>query len=122
VTWSPLRYLRLSANFARDFGGINFDFDSSGGRRTRAGLAMEYDISRRLLFRASVRFQHANEAGIASGDNRIEDTYQYKVSLGYQLNRYWNLSLDYAYEAREAKDYFSEFDRHVVQVGATARF
>ena len=122
VTWSPRRNIRLSANFARDFGGINFDFDSVGGRRTRAGLGIEYDITRQLLFRASFRYQHANEGGIIATDKRVEDTFQYKVSFGYQANRYWNLFLDYAYEARESRDYFSEFDRHVVQVGATARF
>jgi len=122
VTWSPRRHIRLTASFARDFGGINFDFDAAGGQRTRAGLGLEYDISRQLLFRASFRYQHANEAGITAASNRIEDTYEYKASLGYQANRYWNLSLDYAYEARRALDYFAEFDRHVIQAAATARF
>ena len=122
VTWSPRRHIRLTASFARDFGGINFDFDAAGGHRTRAGLGLEYDISRRLLFRTSFHYQHANEAGIAAAGSRVEDTYQYKASLGYQANRYWNLSLDYAYEARRALDYFAEFDRQVIQASATARF
>jgi len=122
LTWSPRRNLRLLANFARDFGGINFDFDSAGGQRTRVGFGVEYDISRQLLFRASFRYQHANEAGVIAADTRVEDTYQVKASLGYQANRYWNLFLDYAYEAREARNYFDEFDRHVIQAGATTRF
>jgi hypothetical protein len=122
VIWSPRRNLRLLASFARDFGGINFDFDSAGGQRTRAGFGIEYDISRQLLFRGSFRYQHANEAGVIATDTRVEDTYQVKASLGYQANRYWNLFLDYAYEAREARNYFDEFDRHVIQAGATARF
>jgi hypothetical protein len=122
VIWSPRRHVRVTASFARDFGGINFDLDAAGGQRTRAGLGLEYDISRQLLFRTSVRYQHANEAGITAAGNRVEDTYEYKASLGYQASRYWNLSLDYAYEARRARDYFAEFDRHVVQAAATARF
>jgi hypothetical protein len=122
LTWSPRRNWRLSAGFARDFGGVNFDLDASGGRRTRATFGLEYDITRQLFFRAAFRYQHANEAGIAAGATRIEDTYQYKASLGYQANRYWNLFFDYAYERRDSRDFLSEFDRQIIQGGAVVRF
>ena len=120
--WSPLRHLRLRAGAAREFGGVSFDLDASGGRRTRADFAIDYDITRRLFLRASFNYTHANEAGLALGEKRVEDTHQYRASLGYQLNRHWNLFLDYAVESRDANIEANQLERHVVQVGAVARF
>jgi hypothetical protein len=122
LTWSPLRYLRLRAGAAREFGGVSFDLDRSGGRRTRADFNIDYDITRQLLLRGSFNYLHANEAGLAAGEKRVEDTYQYRASLVYQLNRYWNLFLDYAVENRDANIEGNQLDRHIVQMGVVARF
>jgi len=122
LSWSPRRNLRLKGSVARDFGGVNFDLDAAGGRRTRADLVVEYDITRQLFFRTTFAHKHANEAGISTGAKRLEDTYVYKNSLGYQMNRFWSLFLDYAYERREALTATDEFERHVIQAGAVARF
>lgn len=122
LSWSPRRNLRLKASFARDFGGVNFDLDAAGGRRTRTDLVIEYDITRQLFFRSTLAYKHANEAGITTGTNRVEDTYQMRNSLGYELNRFWSVFLDYAYERRDALNADDEFKRHVIQAGAVARF
>ena len=122
LTWSPLRHLRLRAGAAREFGGVSFDLDASGGRRTRADFNIDYDVARRLFLRGSVSYLHANEAGLALGEKRVEDTYQYRASLGYQLNRHWSLFLNYAVENRDANIETNHLERHIVQAGAVARF
>ena len=122
LSWSPRRNLRLRTSFSRDFGGVNFELDSGSGRRTRADLVVEYDITRQLFFRSTLAYKHANEAALTSAAKRLEDTYQYRNSLGYQLNRYWSLFLDYAYERRDALTEVDQFERHVIQAGAVARF
>ncbi len=122
VSWTPTRKLRLKAGFARDFGGVSFDLDSVGGRRTRADFLLEYEITRQLYFRASFAHLHANEAGLISGAGRLENYYQYKASLGYEMNRFWSLFLDYDYERRDANFEINEFERHIIQTGVVARF
>jgi len=122
LSWAPRRNLRFKGTFARDFGGVNFQLDAGSGRRTYGDLVVEYDITRQLFFRSTLAYKHANETGITTGGKRLEDTYAYKNSLGYQMNRYWSLFLDYAYERRDALIVTDEFERHVIQAGAVARF
>jgi hypothetical protein len=122
LSWLPTRKLRLKAGFARDFGGVSFDLDSVGGRRTRADALIEYEITRQLYFRASFAHLHANESSIVSGGGRNENWQQYKTSLGYEMNRYWSLFLDYAYERRDANAEINEFERQIIQTGVVARF
>jgi hypothetical protein len=122
ITWAVLRNVRLRAGFAREFGGVNFDLDSVGGRRTRADFGIDYDITRRLFARTMLTYLHANENSIATGTSRIEDTYQYRLSLAYQLDRYWSLFADYAFETRQSESGTDEFERQVVQAGVIARF
>jgi hypothetical protein len=122
LAWSPARNIRLRAGVKRDFGGVSIALDSSGGRRTHADAAIEYDITRQLFFRATFTHLHANEASLISGEQRIENSQTYAASLGYQMNRFWSLVLDYAYERRDAVDETSEFKRHIVQTGVIARF
>ena len=122
LSWSPHRNVRIKTGFSRDFGGVSFDLDSVGGRRTRADIALEYDITRQLFFRASFAHLHANEASIISGAGRLENTYTYKASLGYELTRFWSLYLDYSYEQRDANISTKEFERQIIQTGVVARF
>jgi hypothetical protein len=122
LTWAPSRNLRMTAGFTRDFGGVSFDLDSVGGRRTRANAVLEYDITRQLFFRATFAYLHANEASISAGGGRLEDTYLYKASLGYEISRFWSLYLDYAYERRDANIEANEFQRQIIQTGVIARF
>jgi hypothetical protein len=122
LSWSPQRNVRIKAGFTRDFGGVSFDLDSTGGRRTRADVALEYDITRQLFFRAGFAYLHANESGIISGGGRLEDTYAYKASLGYELTRFWSLYLDYSFDQRNANFSINEFERQVIQTGVIARF
>jgi hypothetical protein len=122
LAWLPRRNIRITTGLARDFGGVNFDLDSNAGRRTRADIVLDYEITRQLFFRSSFGYLHANEASIATGSGRLEDTYLYKVSLGYELTRYWLLYLDYAYERRDALSEADEFQRQIIQTGVIARF
>jgi hypothetical protein len=122
LSWSPSRNVRIKAGFTRDFGGVSFDFDSVGGRRTRADIVLEYDITRQLFFRAGFAHLHANEASITSGAGRLENTYLYKASLGYELTRFWSLYLDYSFEQRDANFAINEFERQIIQTGVVARF
>ena len=122
LLWSPRRNVRIKASFARDFGGVSFDLDAVGGRRTRADVVLEYDITRQLYFRAGFGHLHANEASIASGVGRIENTYTYKASLGYELTRLWSLYLDYSFQQRDANISTKEFERQIIQTGVVARF
>lgn len=122
LIWTPLRNVRIRTGFARDFGGVSFDLDSVGGRRTRADLTLEYEITRQLFFRANFAHLHANEASLVSGAGRLEDTFLYKASLGYELTRFWNLYLDYSYERRDANFAINEFERQIIQTGVVARF
>jgi hypothetical protein len=114
--------VRIRASFARDFGGVSFDLDSVGGRRTRADFALDYEITRQLFFRASFAHLHANEASLRSGAGRVEDNYLYKASLGYELTRFWSLYLDYSFEQRDANFAANEFERQIIQTGVVARF
>jgi hypothetical protein len=120
--WSPARNVRLKAGFARDFGGVSLTLDSVGGRRTGADFVLEYDITRRLFFRANFIHLHVNESSLSSGNGRLENTYFYKASLGYEISRYWSWYLDYAYERREANIEANEFDRQIIQSGLISRF
>jgi hypothetical protein len=122
LTWSPRRNVVLKTTFARDFGGSSFELDSVGGRRTRADVILDYSITRRLFFRASFAYLHANEASLQTGQTRIEDTFLYKASLAYELTRYWNWYVDYAFEKRDAVIASDEFERAIVQTGVVARF
>lgn len=122
VTWSPRRNIKLRAAFSREFGGVSFDLDATGGRRSRVELGLDYEITRRLHLRTSFHYVHANEAAFIAGTDRIEDTYVYKASLGYHLNRIWTLTLDGLIEKRDSTIPDNSFDRFVVQAGATARF
>jgi hypothetical protein len=122
LAWSPRRNLRLRAGVLRDFGGTSLTLDSVGGRRTYADFVLEYDITRQLFFRANFIHLHANEASLSSGNARLENTYLYKASLGYQISRYWSWYIDYAYERRDAKIETDEFDRQIVQSGLVSRF
>ncbi len=122
LTWSPLRKLRLRAEFLRDFGGVNFDLDSVGGRRTRADFVLDYAITSQLFARASFAYLHANEGSISTGTSRVEDTYIYRGSLGYQMNRYWSLFMDYTYERRDTAIDINQFERQIIQASAVARF
>ena len=56
------------------------------------------------------------------GNERLENTYFYKASLGYEITRYWVWYLDYAYERRDANIEPNEFDRQIIQSGLIARF
>jgi hypothetical protein len=122
LAWLPRRNIRITAGLARDFGGVNFDLDSNAGRRTRADIVLDYEITRQLFFRSSFGYLHANEASIITGAGRLENTYLYKVSLGYELTRFWMLYLDYAYERRDALSESDEFQRQIIQTGVVARF
>jgi len=122
LAWWPLRNLRIKTSVTRDFGGVSFDLDSVGGRRTRADIVLEYDITRQLFFRAGFAHLHANESSIRSGAGRIENTYVFKASLGYELSRFWSVYLDYAYEQREANFSINEFERQIIQTGIVTRF
>ena len=122
LMWSPSRNIRIKAGFARDFGGTNLTLDSVGGRRTHADLLLEYEITRQLFFRANFAHLHANEASLSSGAKRLENTYFYKASLGYEFSRFWSWYLDYAYERRDAKIETDEFERQIIQTGVVARF
>lgn len=122
LTWSPRRYLRFRTSFAREFGGFSFEQDIGGGRRTRATFDAEYDISRRLLFRGGVAYLHGNEASVIAGGQRIEDSYAYRASLSFQLNRYWSLYSDYMFEQRNSTLDLDSYDRHIIQGGVIARF
>ena len=122
LAWWPLRNLRIKTSLARDFGGVSFDLDSVGGRRTRADIVLEYDITRQLFFRAGFAHLHANESSIRSGAGRIENTYVFKASLGYEVSRFWSVYLDYAYEQREANFSINEFERQIIQTGIVTRF
>jgi hypothetical protein len=102
LAWWPLRNCGSRRALTRDFGGVSFDLDSVGGRRTRADVVLEYDITRQLFFRAGFAHLHANEASIGQGAGRLENTYVFKASLGYECPRFWSVYLDYAYERREA--------------------
>jgi Putative beta-barrel porin 2 len=83
---------------------------------------LEYDITRQLFFRANFLHLHANESSLSSGNGRLENTYFYKASLGYEITRYWVWYLDYAYERRDANIEANEFDRQIIQSGLIARF
>jgi hypothetical protein len=122
LLWSPARNIRLKAGFARDFGGVSMTLDAVGGRRTGADFVLEYDITRQLFFRANFIHLHANELSLSSGNGRLENTYFYKASLGYQISQYWSWYIDYAYERREAKVEADEFDRQIIQSGLVSRF
>ena len=122
LLWSPRRNVRLKAGVARDFGGVSLALDSVGGRRTLADLALEYDITRQLFFRANFIHLHANEASLSTGTPRLENTYFYKASVGYQFSRHWSWYVDYAYERRDAKNDVDEFDRQIIQSGIISRF
>jgi hypothetical protein len=122
LAWTPARNVRLKAGFARDFGGVSLTLDSVGGRRTGADFVLEYDITRQLFFRANFVHLHVNESSLSSGGGRIENTYFYKASLGYEITRYWTWYLDYAYERRDANIEANEFDRQIIQSGIVARF
>lgn len=122
LSWSPARNIRIRSSFARDFGGVSFDLDSVGGRRTRADIVLDYEITRQLFFRTSFAYLHANESSLSSGAGRLEDTYLYKASLGYELTRFWELYLDYAFERRDANFEINNFERQIVQTGVVARF
>jgi hypothetical protein len=122
VSWQIRRNVRLRAGFSREFGGVSFDLDSVGGRRTRADFGIDYEITRRFFARTTLAYLHANETGLTTGGGRIEDTYQYRVMLAYQLNRYWTAFADYAFETREAETTVDQFDRQIVQAGVVARF
>lgn len=122
ISWLPRRYLRVRAGVAREFGGVNFDLDSEGGIRTRVDVGIDYEMSRRLLARAGFYYLHADETSISTGETRIEDTYVYRASLAYQMNRYWSAFADYAFEKRESDDVVDTFQRQIVQAGVTAKF
>ena len=122
LLWSPARNVRLKAGVARDFGGVSLTLDAVGGRRTGADFLLEYDITRQLFFRANFLHLHANELSLSSGNGRLENTYFYKASLGYEITRYWVWYLDYAYERRDANVEANEFDRQIIQSGLIARF
>jgi hypothetical protein len=122
LLWSPARNIRLKAGFARDFGGVSLTLDAVGGRRTGADFVLEYDITRQLFFRASFLHLHVNESSLSFGNERLENTYFYKASLGYEITRYWVWYLDYAYEKRDANIEANEFDRQIIQSGLIARF
>jgi hypothetical protein len=122
LAWTPSRNLRIAAGFTRDFGGVSFELDAVGGRRTRADAVLEYDITRQLFFRANFAYLHANEASISAGGGRLENTYLYKASLGYEITRFWSLYLDYSYERRDANVETNEFERQIIQTGVIARF
>jgi hypothetical protein len=122
ISWLILRNVRLRAAFAREFGGVNFDLDSVGGRRTRAEFGVDYEISRRLLMRSTLTYLHANENSISDGGGRLEDTYQYRLALSYQLNRYWSAFADYGFETRQTDSLVDQFDRNIMQAGVVARF
>lgn len=122
LTWSPRRNIRIGSSFSRDFGGISFDLDRTGGRRTRTDVTLDYEITQRLFLRSGFAYLHANETGILTGGGRIEDSYLYKVALGYELARYWTLFVDYSYERRDANPDISSFERQIIQTGVMARF
>gem|GEM_PF-5496815 len=122
ASWTPSRKVRIKAGFARDFGGVSFDLDSVGGRRTRADAQLDYEITRQLFFRATFNHLHANESSLSTGAGRIENTQLYKASLAYELNRFCELFLDYAYERRDANFEINEFERQIFQTGILARF
>ena len=122
LAWSPARNIRIKAGFARDFGGVSLTLDSVGGRRTGADFVLEYEITRQLFFRANFVHLHVNELSLSSGNGRLENTYFYKASLGYEITRYWSWYLDYAYERRDANIEANEFDRQIIQSGVVARF
>jgi hypothetical protein len=122
LTWLPRRNVRITTAVGRDFGGVNFDLDAAGGRRTRVDSSIDYELTRRVFARGTFAYQHSNEASLATGGKRIEDVYQYKASLAYEPTRFWMLFLDYLYERREAKIEENQFDRHIIQGGVVARF
>ncbi len=122
LSWSPARNVRIRSSFSRDFGGVSFDLNSVGGRRTRTDVILDYEMTRQLFFRSSFAYLHANESSIISGAGRLEDSYLAKASLGYELNRFWMLYLDYSYERRDANFEINEFERQIVQTGVIARF
>ena len=123
LAWSPSRNIRIKAGFTRDFGGVSLTLDSVGGRRTHADLLLEYEITRQLFFRANFAHLHANEASISSGDGRLENTYFYKASLGYEISRFWSLvrSTTPTSGATPISKPTSS-SRQIIQTGVVARF
>jgi hypothetical protein len=122
LTWSPARHVRIRSSFSRDFGGVSFDLDSVGGRRTRADIILDYEITRQLFFRSSFGYYHANENSLTTGAGRLEDTYLAKASLGYEFTRFWIVYLDCSWERRDANIDVNEYERQIVQTGVIARF
>jgi hypothetical protein len=122
LAWSPSRNIRIKAGLTRDFGGVSLTLDSVGGRRTHADLLLEYEITRQLFFRANFAHLHANEASLSAGNGRLENTYFYKASVGYEISRFWTWYVDYAYERRDANIESNEFGRQIIQTGVVARF
>ena len=85
-------------------------------------LAGTIDASAQTDRFVGVRKDSANEASIRSGAGRLENTYAFKASLGYELSRFWSVYLDYAYEQREANFSINEFERQIIQTGIVTRF
>ncbi len=117
VIWNVTRLTTVTATLTRDveetvIGGASSYFS------TDAGVHVDHELLRNLILRANAMYGNDDFTGIARNDDRFEAGF----GAIYQMNRYFSISGNYAFRARESNAAGQDFTENVLSLNLTARY